>query len=246
MADWVAEFEKKCVSIEEAVGKIRSNSFVVVAQAPGEPSGCMENFHLVADAVTNVRVFSVLTLRPYEFFANPAMKGRFHLCSLFHGPAAREAVRNKTGTVDYVPNMIRFTAHDLLSMERADIFFGSCTSPDHRGNVSLGLGVAYEKDMVERAATVIMEVNERLPRTFGDTTINVRDVDCFVKNSHEILTIPKDEPDDIDLAIAEHVAGLIEDGSTIQCGIGSIPYAVTRALRTKKTWASIPRCSQMA
>ena len=234
MIDLIDEYGKKCVTAEEAVAHIRSDFNVVVAQTAGEPYGCMEKFHIVADRVKNVKVFSVLTLRPYDFFADPGMKGHFQLRSLFHGAPAREAVRKNTGTVDHAPNMLRTTAHDLLSVREVDIFFGSCTPPDRHGNISLGLGAAYEKDMVENAHLVIMEVNERLPRTFGDTTIHVRDVDCFVENNHEILTIPNDEPDDVDLAIGSHVAELIDDGSTIQCGIGSIPYAATRSLRMKK------------
>ena len=234
MTDWIGEYRKKCITAEEVVAQIRSGFRVVVAQAAGEPCGCMEKFHLAADRVSNVKVFSVLALRPYEFFSDPEMKGHFELCSLFHGPPAREAVKRKTGTVDYVPNMLRMTARDIISVREPDIFIGSCTPPDRRGRITLGVGVSFEREMVEKARTVILEVNDKLPRTFGDTNIHVRDVDYFVANSHDIPTIPNDEPDEIDLAIGSHVAGLVEDGSTIQCGIGSMPYAVTRMLRTKR------------
>jgi acyl-CoA hydrolase len=234
MSDWTAEFKAKHLTAEDAVAQIRSGFRIVVAQAACEPSGCMGKFHTVAETVSNVSVYSVLTLKPYPFFSDPAMKGIFQLCSLFHGPAARAAAKANTGTVDYVPNMLRFTAHDLLSAMSPDIFFGTCTPPDSNGNVSLGLGVCYEREMVEKARLVIMEVNDRLPRTFGDTTIHMRDVDYFVANGHEVPVLPNEEPDEVDLAIGGHVADLIEDGSTIQCGIGAMPYAVTKMLRGKK------------
>jgi acyl-CoA hydrolase len=234
MPDWTSEYRRKCLTADEAVALIHSGSRIVVAQAASEPSACMEKFHTVAGRVHNVKVFSVLTLRPYEFFASPEMKDHFQLCSLFHGVAAREAVKAKTGTVDYVPNMLRLTAHDLISVSPPDIFFGSCTPPDAEGNISLALGVCFEREMVEKARMVIMEVNDRLPRTFGDTTIRVSDVHYFVETSHAIPTLAREDPDEIDLAIGRHVADLVEDGSTIQCGIGSMPYAATKMLSNKR------------
>lgn len=89
MSTWNDQYKSKLVSIEEAVRTIKSNDDVIVGQCASEPQGCMDKFHLMKDSVENVRVFSVLTLKPYEFYVNPEMKGHFELASWFHAPGSR-------------------------------------------------------------------------------------------------------------------------------------------------------------
>ena len=89
-------YRSKLVSIDEAVSHIKSDDDVIVAQCASEPQGCMSRFHIVGDRVENVRVFSVLTLKEYDFYMKPEMKGHFELCSWFHAPGSREAARAKT------------------------------------------------------------------------------------------------------------------------------------------------------
>ena len=84
-------YEEKLISAREAAAKIRSGDDVVVAQCASEPQGCMEQFHTAA-GVRDVRVFSVLTLKPYDFYMKPEMKGRFELASWFHAPGSRQAL----------------------------------------------------------------------------------------------------------------------------------------------------------
>lgn len=233
MTDWMDLYKRKLISIDEAVGRIESGNDVIVAQCASEPQGCMSRFHTVKDRVENVRVFSVLTLKPYDFYMKPEMKGHFQLCSWFHAPGSREALKNDTGTVTYVPNMLHRAALDRIQARRPDLFVGTCTPPDSKGFVSLSLGITYEKDILETARLTILEVNENLPRTYGDTHVHVRDVDIFVENHQEVPTLPAPEPDAEDLAIGRYVAELVEDGSTIQLGIGTIPNAAALALKDK-------------
>ncbi|MCE1229907.1 MAG: 4-hydroxybutyrate--acetyl-CoA CoA transferase [Firmicutes bacterium] len=227
-------YRRKQVSIEDAVSHIGSDQDVIVAMCASEPQGCMSRFHLVADLVENVRVFSCLTLKPYPFYMDPAMKGHFELASWFHAPGSREALKLGTGTVTYVPNMLHRAASDRIHAHRPDIFFGTCTPPDKHGFVSLSLGIAYEKDVIEAAKLVVLEVNPRLPRTLGDTQIHVSKVDFFVEHDQEVPALPAPTPSPIDLAIGAHIAELVEDGATLQLGIGGIPNAAALALRDKK------------
>jgi acyl-CoA hydrolase len=227
-------YRNRLVSVQEAVSQIRSGNDVVVAQCASEPQLCMSHFHEIADRVSDVRVFSVLTLKPYDFFMKPEMKRRFELASWFHAPGARAAQAAGAGTVTYVPNMLHRAALDRIQARRPDVFFGTCTPPDRHGFVSLSLGVTYEKDMVEEAALVVLEVNPRLPRTFGDTTVHVSEVDFFVENDQEVPSLPSPQPGPIDLSIGGHIAELVEDGSTLQLGIGGIPNAAALALKGKK------------
>ena len=233
MNDWKEHYKRKLMPIDEAVGRIQSDNDVVVAQCASEPQGCMARFHIVKDNVENVRVFSVLTLNPYDFYMKPEMKGHFQLCSWFHAPGSREALANNTGTVTYVPNMLHRAALDRIQARRPDLFVGTCTPPDAKGFVSLSLGITYEKDILEAARLTILEVNENLPRTYGDTHVHVRDVGIFVENHQEVPALPAPQPDAEDLTIGRYVAELVEDGATIQLGIGTIPNAVALALTDK-------------
>jgi acyl-CoA hydrolase len=234
MTDNEKTYHDKLISIEEAVGLIKSDTDIIVAQCASEPQGCMSKFHLAKDRVTEVKVFSVLTLKPYDFYMLPEMKGHFELCSWFHAPGSRQALQAKTGTVTFVPNMLHRAATDRLKVRRPHLFFGTCTPPDDKGFVSLSLGITYEKDIIEAAEIVVLEVNDQLPRTHGDTHIHVSEVNHFVEYSQTPPTLPAPQPDDIALRIGKNIADLVEDGSTIQLGIGEIPNAAALSLHTKK------------
>jgi acyl-CoA hydrolase len=227
-------YQSKLVAIDEAVSHIQSDSDVIVAQCASEPQGCMSRFHIMGDRVENVRVFSVLTLKEYDFYMKKEMKGHFELASWFHAPGSRAALKAGTGTVTYVPNMLHRAATDRIHAHRPDIFFGTCTPPDKHGFVSLSLGITYEKDIMDHARLVILEVNPRLPRTFGDTQVHVSEVDYFVEHDQEVPSLPAPVPNETDLAIGAHIAGLVEDGSTLQLGIGGIPNAAALALKDKR------------
>ena len=227
-------YKSKLVSIDEAVSHIESDNDVIVAQCASEPQGCMSRFHIVADRVRNVRVFSVLTLKEYDFYMKKEMKGHFELASWFHAPGSRAALKAGTGTVTYVPNMLHRAATDRIHAHRPDIFFGTCTPPDKHGFVSLSLGITYEKDIIDHARFVVLEVNPRLPRTFGDTQVHVSKVNAFVEHDQEVPSLPAPVPSATELAIGAHIADLVEDGSTIQLGIGGIPNAAALALKGKK------------
>ncbi len=227
-------YRRKLIAIDEAVAHIASDNDVIVAQCASEPQGCMARFHIVADRVENVRVFSVLTLKEYDFYMKKEMQGHFELASWFHAPGSRAALKAGTGTVTYVPNMLHRAATDRIHAHRPDIFFGTCTPPDKHGFVSLSLGITYEKDIMDHARLVILEVNPRLPRTFGDTQVHVSKVDYFVEHDQDVPSLPAPSPNATDLAIGAHIAELVEDGSTIQLGIGGIPNAAAMALKGKQ------------
>ncbi|MCE1204858.1 MAG: hypothetical protein LWW79_09665 [Holophagaceae bacterium] len=227
-------YRSKRIAIDEAVAHIQSDQDVIVAQCASEPQGCMSRFHIVGDRVQNVRVFSVLTLKEYDFYMKKEMQGRFELASWFHAPGSRAALKAGTGTVTYVPNMLHRAATDRIHARRPDIFFGTCTPPDKHGFVSLSLGITYEKDIMDHARLVVLEVNPRLPRTFGDTQVHVSEVDYFVEHDQEVPSLPAPVPNETDLRIGAYIADLVEDGSTLQLGIGGIPNAAALALKDKK------------
>ncbi len=234
MKDYNKTFENKVISIEEAISKIQSNSTIVCGMCASEPQGIMSQMHERADEVENVKVYSCLPLGDYKFYNSREMKGKFKLHSWFHSAPVRNAVKAKTGTVTFVPNMLHKVWADFSTEERPNIYFGTCSEPDDKGFVSLSLGITYEKDMVEAADLVILEVNKNTPRTFGDTHVHINDVHHFVINHQDVPVLPDAVPSDLEMKIGENIATLVEDGSTIQLGIGGIPNAAAMALQGKK------------
>jgi acyl-CoA hydrolase len=234
MKDYQKIYRKKLIATQDVADLIVSDSDIIVGQCASEPQGCMEQFHLAKDRVNNVKVFSVLTLKPYEFYMKHEMKGHFELSSWFHAPGSRQALKEKTGTVTYVPNMLHRAGLDRLQIRNPHMFVGTCTPPDQNGFVSLSLGITYEKDVLEKAKIVVLEVNNQLPRTLGDTHIHIDDVDFFVEHHQPPPSLPSPQPDETAMKIGDYIASLVEDGSTIQLGIGDIPNAAALSLKTKK------------
>ena len=232
MKDFQGEYKKKIISIEEALGKVESGMDIVLNQM-GVPEGLMEKLHTIADKVKNVKVFVAITGKTFEWYMDPSMQGHFTYCSWFHGPATRAGIAASPGTVVYTPNLLHNIGPDYVRARKADIFFGSCTPPDKHGHVSIGLSCVYERTIMEKADLIIMEVNKNLPRLIGDTAVHVDDVNFFVENDYTPMNIPDIEPEEEDLVIGKYVSDLVEDGSTIQLGIGGIPSAVGKCLTTK-------------
>ena len=163
MSDYSTIYRQKLITAEQVADLIKSDSDIIVAQCASEPQGCMAKFHLAKERVRNVQVFSVLTMKPYPFYMLPEMKGHFELCSWFHAPGSRQAIKEGAGTVTFVPNMLHRAATDRLKVRRPHLFVGTCTPPDEKGFVSLSLGLTYEKDILEAAEVVVLEVNNVLP-----------------------------------------------------------------------------------
>jgi acyl-CoA hydrolase len=130
--------------------------------------------------------------------------------------------------------MLHRAATDRLKVRRPHLFCGTCTPPDADGFVSLSLGITYERDILEAAEITVLEVNDKLPRTLGDTLVHVSEVTHFVENHQTPPTLPAPQPDEVAIRIGRHIAELVDDGSTIQLGIGEIPNAVALSLTGKK------------
>lgn len=114
------------------------------------------------------------------------------------------------------------------------MLLASCSAMDEHGYLSFSLGTTYEREIVDTGAVVIVEVNPNLPRTFGDTLLHISEIDALVEVKYPVASLPEPEFSDKDSVIGAYIAELVEDGSTIQLGIGGIPNAVAAALRCKK------------
>jgi len=161
------------------------------------------------------------------------MEGRIFNENWFYGAPDRKA--HPEGRVSYTPNNLHSAAVDKLhaTKNHVDVYIGTATPPNPEGYLSLSLGNVYEKDMVEVADLVILEVNENMPWTHGDTLVHISQVDLAVENNAALPMLINEEPTEIERLIGGHIADLIEDGSCLQLGIGGIPDAVLLFLHEK-------------
>jgi len=226
----------KIVTVEEALSKVKSNDSIISALAAAEPAGFLSQLHTIAPRVENVTVATCLPIQPYQYFTNPAMRGHFVHDAWFFTPVVRKA-HEEAKTTSFVPNHLHRAGLDRLVYQKPTIFVGTCTPPDRFGFVSLSLSVTYERELMEAADIVILEINENLPRTYGDTIVHMDEVDFVIENHREVPALPSAAPSDKDLEIGGHIAEMIEDGSTLQIGIGGVPNAVTSMLLKKKDLA---------
>lgn len=228
------DYQQKLITITDAVGMLRSHQTLGIAMAASEPSGLMNELGKQKDRLTDVCIWLCLPLRQYDFIVNPRMDGHFFIESLFYGNADR--LVHDQGRVSYMPsNLYQAMTRKLYAVgNKLDVFFGTATPPDENGYLSLSLGLVIEKQMLEAADLVVLEINENRPWTHGDTLVHLSDVDYLVENHVPLPQLPLVTPSAEEKIIGGYIADLIADGSTIQLGIGGIPNAIAPCLMTHK------------
>jgi acyl-CoA hydrolase len=219
-------------TITEALDHIKSSSTIVTAMAAAEPQSFFSNLHHRAKALKDVVVVCANPSKVYPCFNSTEMATHLRFEVMF----LTSAVRSLQGAdfLHYVPQHLSQWTRNLLKGQPIDVFWGSCSVPDSRGLVSLGPGCVYESEILRNARAVVLEINKNIPVTTGGTLVRVSDVSCFVESHSPLPTIESVIPGVTDKRIAQYVADLISDGSTIQLGIGGIPNAVALELRSKK------------
>ena len=222
----------KYVTIQEALGAVKSGDYIVTGLGAGEGREFMMNLHTIADRVKDVMVSNCLPMGNYEFIVNEAYKNSFRTEGWFYTPALRKA--HPHGNIAYIPNHLHLAASKRLYYREPDIYVGIASMPDKHGYVSLSISNAYEMRMLEKAKTVILEINPNAPRTMGDVAVHVDEVDYLVEVDYPIPEIADAVPNEKDRAIGKLIADMIRDGDCLQLGIGGIPNAVTEFLYEKK------------
>jgi len=230
---WSESFRRKVTTAEEAVKAIRSGDHVWVHAGCSNPEELIRAMTRRSGELENVEVAHLLTFGAADY-ADPRYAGSFRHRALFTGGNVREAVNE--GRADFVPVHLSQIPRLISSgIQPVDVALIHLSLPDEHGFCSYGVGVECTKAAAERARTVIALVNPRMPRSLGDSFIHVSKLSHVV----EIDRLPVElamfsEIRDVSRAIGAHVADLIEDGATLQMGIGEIPDAVLLFLKQRR------------
>lgn len=226
--------------------KFKAERFIFEEINPGDSifigTGCAEPRHLVRvllnyikkdpKALLDAELINVVTqgVAPYT---DEKFKYNFRLKSFFIGDSTRRVV-NKA-EADYTPIFLS-AVPDLIRTERIriDAALIQTTPPDKNGNMNLGVSVDIVKAAIEKATLVVAQANSNMPRVRGDGEINIDDLDYILPYDEPLLEYHEQVPGDTADRIGGYVSSIIEDGSTIQVGYGSIPNAIVSSLGWKK------------
>jgi acetyl-CoA hydrolase len=220
------------VSSDDALSHLQSGMRVYIHPGCAEPEALVEAMMRRGPHVQDVEVMHLMTpgKAPY---VEPIWDGHFQHRALFTGLNCREAVN--TGRGDYVPVFL----HEIPRLFRKDLFpidiaLIQVSPPDDHGFCSFGVGVECTLAAAQSARIVIAQVNEAMPRVHGDNFIHISDINFLVEDHRPLARLPHTEPSAMHDQIAAHIEPLIEDGSTLQLGIGGLPNAVLATLKDKK------------
>jgi 4-hydroxybutyrate CoA-transferase len=229
---WEIEYKKKLRTADEAVQCVKSGMRVYIQPGCAEPETLVEALMRRGPYVYDVEIVHMMTMGCAPYVA-PEMAGHFRHNAVFIGPNVREAIND--GRADYTP--IYLSEIEELFESGAmpiDVALLELSPPDSHGFCSFGVGVDTSLTAAKCARYVVAQINDQMPRTYGDSFIHVSDIDAVVESSRPLCTARKHDTSDMHSAIAKNVATLIDDGCVIQTGIGGIPDAVLPMLMDRK------------
>lgn len=230
--NWQQEYGENIVTAAEAVKQIQPGMNVFLGTGCATPVELVNALVARAGELTDIEIVQLIT-RGDAPYATKELASCFPVNSFFISANVRDIIQQGLG--DYTPIFLS----DIPALFRTgrmplDVALIQVTPPDENGMCSLGVSVDITKSAAENARLVIAQVNPRMPRTLGDSMIHVFDIDFLVPVDMPIIENVQPEERPGTEAIGEHLASLIEDGSTIQLGIGRVPQAVAKFLKDKK------------
>lgn len=230
--DWQEKYKDRVVPATEAMKVIKSGDSIFIGTGCAEPQHLVDAFMDYSPRISEATILHLLTMgvAPY---ADKKYHDKFKVNSFFIGENVRDSLAEGVG--NYTPMFLSEIPAEFESGRTPiDVALISISEPDSNGLCSLGVSVDIVRSAVTTAHYVIAQVNPQMPRVMGDSFVHVNAIDFLVPHEEPIIEIPTPAPNETTRRIARYVARLVEDGSTIEFGIGRIPQAVAEFLRDKK------------
>ncbi len=230
--NWLTGYQKRIVSAEEALRVVQSGNRVYIGGGCAVPQSLLDALVARAPELHDVETISILHMGEAPYVA-PEMEGHFRHRAMFIGSNVRKAVNE--GRADYVPIFLsEIPALFKNGQLPIDVCLVQLSPPDEHGFCSFGVEVGVTKPAAHVAKTLIAEINDRMPRVLGDSFIHVSKLDYIVPVSRPLPEFPQGGASEVHDKIGRHVASLIEDGDTLQTGIGGIPDSVLNHLHNRQ------------
>jgi 4-hydroxybutyrate CoA-transferase len=231
-------YSRKLTTSDEAVKKIKSGDNLVIQPGCAVPHELIRAMVRRKDELENVTIYHILIVGELPY-VNPGMEKHFKHKAFFTGANVRNAVHE--GRAEFIP--IFLSEVPLLfkrNIIEVDVALINVSPPDEHGFCSYGVDVGTIKTAADKAKIIIAQINSEMPRSLGDSFIHINKIHHLVEHSEPIQELPQVDPNtseemlQIYDSIGKNTAELIEDGSTLQMGIGAIPDSVMKYLRSRK------------
>lgn len=232
ISSWREHYAQKVVSAEVAVRAIKSGDNVYIQSHAAAPESLIDAMVNRSNELQDVSIMHIMTLGKAAY-AQTKYSNSFKTHSLFIGANTRQAIND--GRADYIPIFLS-EIPILFSSKQVpvDVCLIQVSPPDSHGYCSYGVSVDCTIAARKAARIVIAEVNKQMPRTLGRSFVHCSKLDYIVETDRPLEELKTSTPSLVEKAIGRNVASLVEDGATIQLGIGSIPNAVLSYLTEKK------------
>jgi acyl-CoA hydrolase/GNAT superfamily N-acetyltransferase len=230
--DWQQKYQGMITTPEAAVTRIKPGERVFIGTACAEPLKLVTALARRAEELTDVEIVHLLTFGDAPY-AHERLVQSFRVNSFFIAQNVRALIQEGLG--DYTPIFLSDIPRLFNSGQiPIDVALIQVTPPDEQGRCSLGVSVDIVKSAAENASLVIAQVNPNMPRTLGNSHLHVFDIDVLVPVEDPVHEVRMLDITDTTRQIAEYISPLIEDGATLELGIGRIPHALLPFLKDKK------------
>ncbi len=230
--NWQDTYADMIETPQEAVKRIRPGQRVFVGTGCGQPQALVNALSARGNELTDTEIIHLLTSGDAPY-AEEKLSEYFRVNSFFIAKNVRGIIQEGLG--DYTPIFLSDIPRLFTSGQTPlDAALIQVSPPDERGMCSLGISVDIVRSAAENARLVIAAVNPNMPRTLGESLMHAHDFDVLVPTDTPLIELESPASNEVTLQIGEYVAALIEDGSTVEFGIGGIPQAVIEHLKDKK------------
>lgn len=230
--DWQEHYRDQLLTPDQAIGKIKPGQRVFIGTSCGTPQALVRALAEHAGDLADTEIIHMLSMGDAPY-ARRELAGSFRVNSFFIGANVRAAIQEGFG--DYTPIFLseipRLFASGQLPLDVALI---QVSPPDERGFVSLGIAVDIVKSAAQNSTLVIAQVNAQMPRTHGDSLLDINELDWLVPLDEPLIEFQTADPDALTRQIGGFVAALVDDGCTVELGIGRIPHATLEFMAHKR------------
>lgn len=236
-AAWVSKYKSKIISAEESVKVIKSGDKIVIQPGCAAPLELIRAMVDRKDELEDVEIYHILVVGKLPY-VEPGMEKHFKHKAFFMGGNTRKAIND--GRAEFIPIFLsEVTMLFKKGLIQADVALIHVSPPDEHGFCSYGIDVGNIKTPAEKAKVVIAQVNPKMPRGLGNSFIHINKINYIVEHDEPLMELPQVDPNaskeilEVYDSIGKHIAEMIEDGSTLQMGIGAIPDSVLKYLHNK-------------
>ncbi|MDQ7825991.1 MAG: acetyl-CoA hydrolase/transferase C-terminal domain-containing protein [Candidatus Eremiobacteraeota bacterium] len=238
---YAREYQDRLVTADDAVLQIKSGSTVAVAMAHAQPPALLAALaqRVRSGDLKELKVIHKISMSHMaDTLFQPDVIEKIRTYSLFQSALDRSVIKRQResggATIDYLPCNFYQMPRMMTEFIKIDTLIATLSPMDRHGHFTLGTNNDWISPLIHRCGQVIVEVNEQMPRVFGDSLVHISEVNAVVENHAPLLEFDDHPPQPEDEAIGRAVAELVPDGATLQMGIGGIPNAIAGFLESHR------------